>query len=68
MNKILSLALLVFGIVLFIYGLNSTNSVGSDFSRFFTGTPTDKSIWLLAGGGVAILLGAGGFFRKSSSL
>jgi hypothetical protein len=40
MNKILSLALLSLGVVLFIYGLNSINSAGSDFSRFFTGAPT----------------------------
>jgi len=68
MNKILSLALLVLGAVLFIYGLNSINSAGSDFSRLFTGAPTDKSIWLLAGGVVAAVLGTGGLFRGSPSI
>ena len=65
MNKIVSLALLVAGIVLIVYGLNASNSVGSGFSRFFTGSPTDKTIWLLIGGIVAAALGAGGLARGS---
>jgi hypothetical protein len=50
MNKPLSLVLLVAGVVLIVYGVSASNSLGSDFSRFFTGSPTDKSIWLLIGG------------------
>lgn len=68
MNKILSLALLVGGIVLIIYGINASNSIGSDFSRLFTGSPTDKSIWLLVVGIVASLVGAAGLLRSSRSL
>ena len=37
MNKIVSLALLVGGIVLIVIGINATNSFSSDVSRFFTG-------------------------------
>jgi hypothetical protein len=68
MNKILSLVLLVGGIVLIIYGVNASNSIGSDFSRLFTGSPTDKSIWLLVGGIVAALIGAGGLMRGTRLL
>ena len=68
MNKIVSLALLIGGIVLIIYGVNASNSIGSDFSRLFTGSPTDKSIWLLIGGIVLALVGAGGLMRGSKSL
>ena len=68
MNKVLSLVLLVGGIILIIYGVNASNSIGSDFSRLFTGSPTDKSIWLLVGGIVAALIGAGGLMRGSKSL
>ena len=50
MNKPLGIALLVIGIVLIVFGLNASDSFGSDVSRFFTGKPTDKSIWLLIGG------------------
>lgn len=57
MNKAFSLALLVGGIVLMVVGINATNSFGSDVSRFFTGSPTDKSIWLLIGGIVATIVG-----------
>ncbi len=67
MNKIISLALLIGGIVLIIYGLNASDSIGSDVSRFFTGNPTDKTIWLLLGGIVATAIGAGGLMRGTKS-
>jgi len=57
MNKIVSLALLVGGIVLIIVGINATNSFSSDVSRFFTGAPTDKAVWMLIGGIVAAIAG-----------
>ncbi|MEO6005132.1 MAG: DUF3185 family protein [Opitutus sp.] len=66
MNKLVSIILLVGGIVLIVYGINASNSIGSDFSRLFTGSPTDKSVWLLIGGVVAAAVGAGGLFRGSS--
>jgi hypothetical protein len=57
MNKVLSLALLAGGIALIVFGVNASNSFGSDVSRFFTGNPTDKSIWMLIGGIVATVAG-----------
>lgn len=57
MNKIISLALLIGGVVLMIYGINATNSFSSDVSRFFTGSATDKAIWLLLGGIAAVVAG-----------
>lgn len=57
MNRILSIALLAGGIALMIFGINATNSFGSDVSRFFTGSPTDKAIWMLIGGIVATVVG-----------
>jgi len=68
MNKILSLAFLAVGIVLIIYGCNASDSIGSSFSRFFTGSPTDKTVWFLVGGIVAAIIGAGGLMRGSKSL
>lgn len=67
MNKPISLALLCGGIVLIIYGVTASESFGSDVSRFFTGSPTDKTIWLLIGGGVAAIVGAGGLVRGSKT-
>jgi hypothetical protein len=65
MNKIVSLALLIGGITLMIYGIKATNSFGSDVSRFFTGSPTDKAIWMLIGGIVASVVGLVGTLRSS---
>jgi hypothetical protein len=63
MNRIVSLVLLVGGVVLMIYGINATNSFSSDFSRFFTGSPTNKAIWMLIGGSVAAVVGLVGSLR-----
>lgn len=57
MNKPFGIGLLVVGIVLIIFGINASESFGSDVSRFFTGNPTDKSIWLLIGGILAVVVG-----------
>ena len=57
MNKIVPLALLVGGVVLMIFGINATNSFSSDVSRFFSGSPTDKAVWMLIGGMVATVVG-----------
>jgi len=63
MNKLISLAILAGGIVLVVFGVAATNSFSSDVSRFFTGSPTDKAIWMLIGGVVAIVVGLFGLLR-----
>jgi hypothetical protein len=60
MNRLISLAILAGGIVLVIFGVSATKSFSSDVSRFFTGSPTDKAIWMMIGGIVAIIIGLGG--------
>ena len=65
LNKGIFIALLTGGIVLIIYGINASNSFGSEVSRFFTGSPTDKTVWLLIGGAVAAIIGLFGLFRRS---
>ena len=65
MNKAISIALLVGGIVLIVIGVNATKSFSSDVSRFFTGSPTDKAVWMLIGGIVAAVLGLFGAMRGS---
>ena len=67
MNKPLSLVFLVTGIILIIYGVSASESIGSDFSRFFTGSPTDRTIWFLIGGAVATAVGLTGVMRSSKS-
>jgi hypothetical protein len=67
MNKPVSLVLLIGGIILIIYGISASDSVGSSFSRIFTGAPTDKTIWLLVGGIAAAIIGLFGVMRGSRS-
>ena len=57
MNNIVGLAVFAAGIVLLIFGFNASHSFSSDVSRFFTGNPTDKSMWLLIGGAAAVIIG-----------
>ena len=67
MNRIISIVLLVGGIILLVYGIQASESIGSEFSRLFTGSPTDKTMWMLIGGAVATIVGAGGLFTGSKS-
>jgi hypothetical protein len=60
MNKMVSLGLLVGGVVLMVIGISATNSFSSDVSRFFTGSPTDKAVWMLIGGIIAAVIGLAG--------
>jgi len=57
MNKLLGVGLLAVGVVLMIFGINASESFSSEVSRFFTGAPTDKSIWLLIGGILSVIVG-----------
>lgn len=65
MNKAIFLALLVGGIVLTVIGINAMDSFSSDVSRFFTGSPTDKAVWMLIGGIAAAVVGLFGISRGS---
>ena len=53
------LILAVVGVILLVLGIQASNSFASDVSRVFTGNPTDRSVWLIVGGVVAILVGGG---------
>ena len=57
MNNIVGLAIFALGVVLLIFGFNESHSFSSDVSRVFTGNPTDRSIWMIAGGAVAVIAG-----------
>ena len=50
MNKPFGIALVVVGVALIVFGISASESFSSDVSRFFTGTPTNHSVWLLIGG------------------
>jgi hypothetical protein len=63
MNRIGSLILLVVGVALLVYGWDAYHSVSSGVSRLFTGAPTDRAMWFLVGGGLAVASGLGGLSR-----
>jgi hypothetical protein len=63
MNRVVWLAILAGGVILMIYGAAASDSFSSDISRFFTGSPTDKAVWMLIGGVVAIIIGGVGLLR-----
>ena len=65
MNKSMSVALFVVGILLLIWGVSATESFSSDVSRFFTGSPTNKAVWLMVGGIAATIVGLFGLLRGS---
>lgn len=55
MKNAILVAVLAGGILLLLFGAIAYDSGSSDLSRFFTGTATDKSIWMLASGVMAII-------------
>jgi hypothetical protein len=44
MQSVVGIALLMVGVVLIIFGMQASASVGSRLSAFFTGTPSDQTI------------------------
>lgn len=62
MNKAIFAGLIVVGVALLIFGVAAADSFGSDVSRFFTGSPTDKSMWMIIGGIGTAAAGVFGFF------
>jgi len=67
MTKAISLAILAGGILLLVFGINAYDSTSSDISRFFSGSATDKAIWMLVGGVAATVLGLVGLLRASKT-
>ena len=63
MNKLVFIALLIVGVLLIGLGLNASDSISSEFSEFFTGSPTNEVIWMLIGGILLLVIGAGGLLR-----
>jgi Protein of unknown function (DUF3185) len=59
MQRVVGIALLVVGVVLIIFGMQASASVGSRLSELFSGTPSDRTIWLLLVGVAAAILGVG---------
>jgi hypothetical protein len=57
MHRAIGLGVLAVGIVLLVLGISAADSPASEWSRFFTGEPTDRAIWLMIGGVAGIVVG-----------
>ena len=64
MQRFSGIAVVVVGIVLIVWGANASQSVSSEFSKIFTGAATNKSLYLIAGGTVALIAGASMAFTR----
>lgn len=62
MNKIIPIVLFAVGIALLVFGINASESFGSEVSEFFTGQPSDRSMAFIIGGIAAMALGVGAMF------
>ena len=66
-QRIIGLLVLIAGIALLVTGIHATDSFGSQFSKFFTGSPTDRAVWLTIGGVAAIIVGGSCALRPCRS-
>lgn len=57
MIKGISIVLLIIGILLIIWGVSVSRSFSSGVSRFFTGSPANRAVWLMAVGIAAAIVG-----------
>jgi hypothetical protein len=57
MTKVIGSALLIAGIILTVFGVQASQSFSSEVSRFFTGSPTDKAMWMMVGGLTSAVVG-----------
>ncbi len=57
LQRLIGLALLVGGIVLLILGIRATDSFSDQVSKFFTGSYSDRAIWMIVGGAAAFCVG-----------
>ena len=57
MNKLIGLICLAVGIVLLLWGHNVAQAVNSQVKNLFTGSPTDKAMYLYIGGAVLCAVG-----------
>jgi hypothetical protein len=55
--RIVGIVLLILGIILFIVGLNASDSVADRMSNFFTGRFTETTMWYMIGGAVLAIGG-----------
>jgi ABC-type enterochelin transport system permease subunit len=56
-RRAIGIALLVGGVILLVFGFNESESFASEVSEVFTGSPTDRSIWMIVVGSATAVAG-----------
>ena len=62
--KVISIALMVIGIGLAIWGYQMSGSIGSQISQTFTGSAPDKVMLLFIGGAASFVVGLYLYIKK----
>ena len=63
-NKLIGLVLVVVGVGLLYWGYSESQSMTSQVSEAFSGSPLDRVMYKYIGGAVAVVAGVYLFFRK----
>ena len=56
MKKAISAGLFIAGLLLLYFGYQEYQSIGSEVEEFFTGSPSNRALWMLIGGAAGCLL------------
>ena len=64
-NALVAIVLLVIGVALLVWGLNASDSLSSEVSEAFEGAPSNKSIALMAIGGLIGVIGLVKLLRRA---
>lgn len=56
-RRSMGIALLVGGVILLAFGLDASNSFSSDVTEAFTGSPSDRTMWMIVGGAATAVAG-----------
>ncbi len=57
MRFLLGLTIVLLGAVLVIQGLDAFDAVSSGVSRLFTGSPSERTLGMVIGGALAVVIG-----------
>jgi len=63
-KRLIGIALLVIGVILFLVGYNSTQAPVENLTETFTGRYSDETMFYLLGGAVAAVIGLVTLLRK----
>lgn len=64
MKKAISAGLFIAGLLLLYFGYQEYQSFSSEVEEFFTGSPSNRAVWLLVVGAAASIAGLVGLLRK----